>query len=199
MDQIDGENRVNDSSKALARVRRDATQLYSQREVEQALDRMAAAIAAGLAGDESPIMLAVMTGGMIPAVWLSTRLDVPHLLDYVHASRYTGTTHGGELNWLARPRLPLAGRSVLIVDDILDEGITLKGIVAYCRQQGAAEVRTAVLVQKLHDRCVEGVAADYVGLEVPDRYVFGCGMDYQENFRDLTGIYALAPAAEEQQ
>jgi len=199
MDKIDGDTIVSDSNKALARVRRDATLIYSQPEVEQALDRMAAAIVAGLADDDSPILLAVMTGGMVPAVWLSTRLGIPHQLDYVHASRYAGATQGGDLNWLAQPRLPLTGRSVLIVDDILDEGITLKGIVAYCRQQGATQVRTAVLVRKLHDRCVEGVAADYVGLEVPDRYVFGCGMDYQENFRDLTSIYALAPAVEAQQ
>ncbi|MGB5209816.1 MAG: hypoxanthine-guanine phosphoribosyltransferase [Gammaproteobacteria bacterium] len=192
-----------DSPAALARIRRDATLIHPRQQVEEALDRMASAITTEFAPDAAAgseegaplVLIAVMTGGMIPAVWLSTRLDFPHQLDYVHASRYAGGTRGGELNWLARPRLPLAGRRVLIVDDILDEGVTLKSIASYCRQAQAAQVSTAVLVQKIHGRCGEGIAADFVGLEVPDLYVFGCGMDYNEHFRDLTSIYALAPGS----
>jgi len=85
---------------------------------------------------------------------------------------------------------------VLIVDDILDEGVTLRAVADYCRDAGAREVRVAVLVQKLHDRNQVGVRPDFKGLDVPDRYVFGCGMDYREYFRNLTAIYAL-PVGEE--
>jgi len=179
------------------RVRREAEIIHEPIAVEQALEQMAAVITERMAASD-PILLAVMTGGMIPAVWLSGRLDFPHQLDYVHATRYAGGTRGGRLNWLARPRLPLLDRTVLIVDDILDEGITMMEIAAYCREQQAQRVVTAALVRKRHDRRVSGAEVDIVGLEVPDRYVFGCGMDYHEHFRELKGIFALAKTAEDQ-
>lgn len=181
----------------LDRVRREAEIIHEPIAIERALDQMATAISAQMATSD-PILLAVMTGGMIPAVWLSGRLNFLHQLDYVHATRYAGGTRGGQLNWLARPRLPLHGRTVLIVDDILDEGITMMEIAAYCREQAADRVVTAALVRKRHDRRAAGAEADIIGLEVPDRYVFGCGMDYHEHFRELKGIFALARAAEDQ-
>ncbi|MBP6797393.1 MAG: hypoxanthine-guanine phosphoribosyltransferase, partial [Luteimonas sp.] len=95
------------------------------------------------------------------------------------------------LAWLHRPATPMRGRRVLLADDILDEGHTLKAVKYWCEDQGATDVRIAVLATKLHDRCVEGICADYVGVEVPDRYVFGFGMDFHEQGRNLPGIYAL--------
>jgi len=151
---------------------------------------MAADISACL-GNKNPIVLAVMTGGLIPAVWLQSRFNFIHQLDYVHASRYVGETTGGRLEWLAGPRLNMQGRSVLVVDDILDEGLTLQSIIERCFREGACEVRSAVLVRKRHERCVAGLEADFVGLEVEDRYVFGCGMDYHEHFRHLPEIFAV--------
>jgi len=183
-------------TETLRRVRTESELIHSPEAVELALDRMAAAVTERLGGSDL-VLLAVMTGGMIPAVWLSTRLAFPHQLDYAHATRYVGSTRGGDLRWLARPRLPLAGRVVLVVDDILDEGITLREMATYCRDQGASEVLTAVLVRKQHDRAVGGVEADFVGLQVPDRYVFGCGMDFHEYFRELTSIYALPAEMED--
>ena len=90
-----------------------------------------------------------------------------------------------------KPAAELKGRHVLIIDDILDEGVTLREIVHYCSGLKAASVEVAALTRKVHDRCVEGVGAKYIGLDVPDRYVFGCGMDYQGYFRNLNAIYAL--------
>ena len=168
-----------------------AEQLRSAPEVEQALGRLAAAIRDEL-GDKDPLVLCVMNGAVIPAGLLLLRLDFPLRQDYIHATRYAGTTSGGEIRWLARPRLPLVDRSVLIVDDILDEGHTLRAIQAYCRNAGVRSLHTAVLTVKRHERRVPGVDADFVGLEVPDRYVFGMGMDYCEYLRELDGIYALA-------
>ena len=172
------------------RVRRAADEIHSPAMVEAALDRLATAVEDVLAG-RNPILLAVMNGGVVPAVRLQSRLRFLHQFDYVHATRYASGTRGGELRWLARPRIPLEGRAVLIVDDILDEGHTLKAIQAWCREQGVGSLHTAVLTIKRHDRRVGGVEADFVGLEVPDRYVFGMGMDYCEYLRELNGIYAL--------
>lgn len=160
--------------------------------VAAALDRMAAEISRDLAGRD-PLVLAVMIGGLMPTAWLLQRLAFPLQLDYVHASRYRGGTRGGaDIDWIARPRAELAGRAVLVVDDILDEGHTLAAILEDCRQHGASEVRSAVLVEKLHARRRPGFAADYTGLRIEDRYLFGGGMDYHEHHRQHPAIYALA-------
>ena len=174
----------------LRRIRETARLIHDAGAVCEALDRMAAEITECMA-KANPIVLAVMTGGLIPAVWLQGRFGFLHQLDYVHVSRYVGKTTGGEVVWLGGPRLDLQGRSVLVVDDILDEGLTLEAIIERCRKKGASEVKSAVLVRKRHKRCVEGLVADFVGLEVEDKYVFGCGMDYHEHFRHLNEVYAV--------
>lgn len=167
-----------------------AKMLYSEEQVNHALDRMGAEISAELAMRD-PIVICVMTGGLIPMGHLLTRLNFPLHIDYLHASRYRGTTSGGELHWTVRPSLSLAGRTLLVVDDILDEGLTLAAILDYLKEQGAAAVYSAVLVEKIHDRRTPGVSADFIGVEVEDRYVFGCGMDYHGYHRNLPGIYAV--------
>jgi len=167
----------------------EADCLFDRQQVEAALARMAEAISAQLAS-KNPLVLTVMSGALIPAGILLSHLDFPLHIDYIHASRYRGETSGGELHWRVSPRYPLAGRVVLIIDDILDEGLTLQAIIESCREQGAAEVYSAVLVKKLHERNV-GIEADFVGLEVEDRYVFGFGMDYKEYLRNAPGIFAV--------
>jgi len=159
--------------------------------VAAAYDRLATAVTARL-GERDPMVIGLMLGGMIPCAELARRLRFPFLLDYLHATRYRGATAGRELHWLVRPSRSLEGRSVLLVDDILDEGVTLAAMQEACARQGAREVLTAVLVQKRHGRTVSGGSAAFVGLEVPDRYVFGCGMDYKDWFRNLPEIRALA-------
>ncbi|MCW4151937.1 hypoxanthine-guanine phosphoribosyltransferase [Halomonas sp. 18H] len=164
--------------------------LISQPQVERALDRMAEALNRDL-GDRLPVFYCVMNGGLITTGHLLTRLGFPLEVDYLHATRYRGGTRGGELFWRVSPEVPMSGRHVVIVDDILDEGSTLAAILEYCRQAGAASISTAVLVDKQHDRkAVEGLKADYCGLEVADRYVFGFGMDYKGYWRNAPGIFA---------
>ncbi|GED22550.1 hypoxanthine-guanine phosphoribosyltransferase [Halomonas halmophila] len=164
--------------------------LISQSEVERALDRMADALNRDL-GDRLPVFYCVMNGGLITTGHLLTRLGFPLEVDYLHATRYRGGTRGGELFWRVSPEVPMAGRHVVIVDDILDEGSTLAAILDYCRQAGAESISTAVLVDKQHDRkAVAGLKADYCGLEVADRYVFGFGMDYKGYWRNAPGIFA---------
>ncbi|MBD3670397.1 MAG: hypoxanthine-guanine phosphoribosyltransferase [Gammaproteobacteria bacterium] len=164
--------------------------LYNTQQVEAALDAMAQAISRDL-HDRNPLILCVLTGAIIPMGHLLTRLDFPLEIDYIHATRYRGETAGGELHWLARPQTPMKDRVVLIVDDILDEGHTLAGLLEYCRDQQASEVYSAVLVEKHHDRRVAGLKSEYVGLDVDDNYVFGYGMDYKGYLRNAPGIYAV--------
>jgi hypoxanthine phosphoribosyltransferase len=175
-----------------AEVWRTADLLHDRAAVDAAFDRMAAAIRAALA-DRDPVVLVAMNGGLIPAGALLPRLDFPLRLDYLHATRYREQTQGGALDWKRRHETPIAGRDVLVIDDILDEGYTLAAIAAHCAAEGAVRVWTAVLVEKRHDRGV-GFRADFVGITVPDRYVFGYGMDYKGYLRNAAGIYAVADA-----
>lgn len=176
------------SEREIADVRARAERVHARADVEAALDRMAVQITADFATAD-PILLAVLVGGMYPAVELARRLAFPFRMDCVHATRYQGGLAGGTIAWRTEPRLELAGRHVVVVDDILDEGYTLHAVVEECRRRGAARVASAVLVRKRHARPVI-VHADYCGLEVDDRYVFGCGMDYKEYFRGLPEIWA---------
>lgn len=175
-------------------VLRNADMLYSAKEVDVAFDRLAAAITQRLDG-KNPLMMVVMNGGMIPAVNLLTRMDFPIQVGYLHASRYRGEIRGRDLQWLVPPSIAVKDRLVLVVDDIYDEGTTLAAIVEQLKADGASEVLTAVLINKIHDR-KESLEVDFVGLTVPDRYVFGCGMDYKEYLRNLPGIYAIPEEGE---
>jgi hypoxanthine phosphoribosyltransferase len=135
-----------------------------------------------------------MVGGLIPAGNLLPRLDFPLEVDYIHATRYGNEMQGGELNWIVRPDISLEDRTVLIVDDILDGGITLAAIVDYCKKQKAKEVYTAVLLDKHQGRVPGGTQhADFTGIMMEDGFVFGYGMDYQGYLRNAPGIYVAAP------
>ena len=153
------------------------------------LDQMAKEISADL-NERNPLLLCVVTGGIIPVGHLVTRLTFPLQLDYIHATRYRGDTSGGELHWVQEPSISLQGRNVLIVDDIFDEGITLLEIDKYCKEKGAASVRSAVLINKIHDRKAD-FNVDYIGLDIEDRYLFGFGMDYKNYLRNVNGIHAV--------
>ena len=175
----------------MTRVFAESDIVWSENDVTGALNRMAADIDAAL-GDRNPVVLCVMLGGLIPAARLLERFNFPLELDYLHATRYRGGTEGHDLNWKARPATALANREVLIIDDILDEGVTLRGVIDFCREEGARSVYSAVLVDKQHGRPKALDRADFTGLEVEDRYVFGCGMDYKGSFRNLRSIHAVA-------
>ncbi len=168
--------------------------VHDRSALEAAIDRMACEIRADYADGEVPLYVTVMHGGLPFASQLAFALGQRGLdlqFDYLHATRYRGQTSGSGLAWLHRPATPMRGRRVLLADDILDEGHTLLAVKHWCEDQGASDVRVAVLAQKVHDRCVDGICADYVGVQVPDAYVFGYGMDYHEQGRNLPAIYAL--------
>ena len=162
----------------------------SREEVRAAVERMAHDINAYY-GDRPIILLAVMTGAIIPAAWVAARLGMPLRMDFIHATRYQGDTHGGALDFRVPPRLNLKGEDVLVVDDIYDVGLTLELIERFCLARGARSVNSAVLVRKLHGREIAGVLPRFIGMDVPDKYVFGCGMDVYEHWRHLEEIRAL--------
>ncbi|MBS0510187.1 MAG: hypoxanthine-guanine phosphoribosyltransferase [Proteobacteria bacterium] len=159
--------------------------------VEAALDRMAGEITARLA-DTNPIVYTVMNGGLILAGRILPRLPFPLEVGYLHATRYGHALKGAILDWRVRPTLDLRERTVLVLDDILDEGHTLAAIIDYLKAEGAREVLSAVLVHKEHERkAYPGMRADFTGLDIADRFLFGCGMDYKGYWRNAPGIYAV--------
>jgi hypoxanthine phosphoribosyltransferase len=163
--------------------------IHSSEIIDAAISRLGDEISTVLQ-HENPIVLCVVSGGIVFTGQLLTRFDFPLQLDYVHASRYRNATVGMSLVWDVLPKLDLTNRTILLVDDILDQGITLKAIQNKCFELGAAKVFSAVLVEKRLTQA-KPITADFVGLEVPDRYVFGYGMDVYGWWRNLPAIYAL--------
>jgi hypoxanthine phosphoribosyltransferase len=168
-----------------------AREVFSADAVADAICRMGAEIAADLA-DSNPIVMPILIGGTFTALRLCEQFHFPYELDTVRVARY-GPRTAGEPHWYARPCLELAGRHVLLVDDVLDRGITLHAVEHELRRMQTAGVSTAVLVRKAVDRSIERPAVDYVGLDGPDRYLFGCGMDLDGRWRGLPAIYAVEP------
>lgn len=174
----------------IKQVQQSARLLHSVAEVENAIQVVADKINARLA-NTNPVILCVMNGGIVVTGQLITRLNFPLTLDAINVSRYGNQTSGSQLNWLQKPVSSLQGRTVLIVDDILDQGITLEAIYQYCQTQGASQIYSAVLVEKQLD-IIKPIQADFIGLSVADHYIYGYGMDYKGYLRNAAGIYACA-------
>lgn len=179
-------SRVNEAQTLLA----EADCLFDAAAVAAAYDAIAARLNSDYAGT-LPLILCVMNGGLYATAEITRRLTLPFELDYLHATRYRGATTGGGLLWKRQPDTVLEGRDVLVIDDILDEGHTLVAVRKALEEFKPKSLRVAVLAEKLHDRRAAQAHAEYVGLAVPDRYVFGCGMDVRELWRQLPGIYAV--------
>lgn len=165
--------------------------LHDEKAVNEAYDRLAEAITEKYLG-ANPLLLCVMIGGIAPTAEIAKRLRFGFELDYLHATRYRGATQGGGLIWKRQPDARrIEGRDVLVIDDILDEGHTLLAIRAAIAQFNPSSLRVCVLAEKRHERRAAGAHAEFIGLAVEDRYVFGCGMDYKEYWRQLPAIYAV--------
>ncbi len=169
---------------------RNAECLYTLTEIDAVLSDLAAQLNRDYA-DKNPLLLCVMNGAVITMGQLLPKLDFALQIDYIHASRYGDKTVGGELVWQARPQTEMAGRHVLLIEDIFDEGHTLIALREFCQQQGAISVACLALADKHHSRKT-GQPPEYIGLNVADRYVFGFGMDVQGFWRNAPGIFAMA-------
>ncbi|MGH8110347.1 MAG: hypoxanthine-guanine phosphoribosyltransferase [Rhodanobacteraceae bacterium] len=164
--------------------------IHGRKVLDAAIVRMGAEITAVLQGERA-VFITVMNGGMFFAAPLAFAIDVDLEFDYVHATRYRGGTVGKDIEWQRRPQAELHGRTVILADDILDEGYTLAALRDHCVAAGAKRVLTAVLCVKRHDRRVPGLEADFTGVVVPDRYVFGYGLDYFGQGRGMAAIWAV--------
>jgi hypoxanthine phosphoribosyltransferase len=162
--------------------------LCSEAEVDSAINKLALEITKALS-ESNPIVMSVMGGAVIFTGQLLPKLNFPLEFDYVQANRYHGIS-GQDLVWRVEPSDKIKGRVVLLLDDILDEGITLAEIKARCLAMGAEQVLVAVLSEKILDQD-KPIKADFVGLELPNRYVFGCGMDAYGWWRNLPCIRAI--------
>lgn len=174
----------------IERTRREADLLYSRDQIDAAVRAMAVEITSRL-GQSNPLLLVTMTGGLVPAALLLPHLDFPLQLDYVHVTRYGNEVSGGRIEWIRRPPATLKDRTVLLIDDLLDRGLTLAAAVDECRVMGARDVLTAVLVVKQVPARPGLARTDFHALVTPDRYLFGYGMDYRSWWRNGPGIFAV--------
>ncbi len=163
--------------------------LFSAAAVQEAIHGQAVRLRALLSA-RNPLVLVLMQGALYYAAWLTLALEMPLELDYIHASRYGDNRQGSQLRWIRRPPERIAGRSVLLIDDIFDEGATLRAAREACVSAGASDVVTAVLARKRRPGIV-GPLPDSIALEVPNRFVVGCGLDCGGRWRNLGSIYAL--------
>jgi len=163
--------------------------IASADQVQAAMRRVAAEIELRL-GTSYPLVLAVMGGAVVFAGQLLPMLKFPLDFDYIHASRYGQATRGAGIEWRVSPPTLAKGRSVLVVDDILDHGETMAAIRTRLLELGAQAVYCAVLVEKILDQ-KKPIHADFVGMKIPDRFVFGCGMDAKGYWRNLPEIRAV--------
>ncbi len=157
--------------------------------VAVAVQRVAGEIGKAL-GNTYPLVLSVMGGAVIFSGHLLPLLRFPLDFDYLHVTRYGDTTTGGALSWIVTPRSEIAGREVLVIDDILDEGITLAAVKQRLLEQGARTCHLAVFADKDIGRA-KPVSADFVGVRLPNRYVFGFGMDVRGAWRNLPSVHAV--------
>lgn len=168
----------------------DAAELICSADVvSAAVDRVAAEITAALS-ERYPVVLPVMGGAIVFAGQLLPKLRFPLDLDYIHATRYRSTTQGHDIDWKVLPKADIRGRVVLVLDDILDEGRTLEAVRLKLLEMGVTEFYSAVLAVKETGQ-PKPIHADFAGLSLPNRYVFGCGMDVHGQWRNLPEIYAL--------
>jgi len=167
----------------------DSDLVASAAEIQAAIDRIAAEIQKRLA-EAYPLVLAVMGGAVVFAGQILPKLRFPLDFDYIHASRYGAATRGAAVEWRVSPPPDIRGRSVLVLDDILDGGDTMAAIRARLLELGAREFHCAVLVETVLQR-EKPIAADFVGLRIADRFVFGCGMDAKGFWRNLPEIRAM--------
>ena len=171
------------------RLLQEAEMIFDAKQVQDAVAAMAREITARL-GEEFPVVLSVMGGAAVFTGQLLPQLTFPLEFGAIEVTRYNNDIQGREITWRLSPRDNVRGRTVLVVDDILDEGITLAAIHERLMRMGAREVLTAVFADKDLGK-VKPVKADFVGVTVPNRYVFGFGMDVYGWWRNLPAVYAL--------
>jgi hypoxanthine phosphoribosyltransferase len=182
---------ANLSLQQLQQVKENSDLIFSASQIKTAVEQMGLKLEAKIE-NKNAILICVMNGGIIMTSDLLRSIDCDVRVDYLQVARYRDKTVGGSLHWLKEPQLSLEDQTVVLVDDIYDEGYTMEELVSYCKRHGANEVITAVLLLKRKSTPQVGLKPDIFGLEVTDRYVYGYGMDYQGYLRNVPAIYAIS-------
>ena len=168
---------------------RKSSVIYSEIEIKKVIKNIADQVNQTIKTDELYV-LCVMNGALIFAGQLLPRLEKNIQYSYIHATRYAASLTGGPIHWLVKPPIDIEGKTVLILDDILDEGITLREIAATCLAMKAKAIYTAVLFDKEITK-EKSYFPNFIGLKVPNRFVFGYGLDCKGLGRNLPHLYAL--------
>lgn len=166
--------------------------VYSKEQVQHSIAQVAAHMNASLA-EKAPVFICVMNGALIFMGQLMTELTFPLQINYIHASRYHGEIEGKpQIDWIAKPAIALKNRTVVIVEDILDTGLTMQLIQDYCQEQNAREILTATLIDKQRPRQVNNLEhCDFTGLTTGDKFLYGYGLDYKGFLRNEPGIFEV--------
>ena len=173
------------------RIQSLSTLIYSKNDIDIAINSIAKKMNLELY-NQNPLFLCVMSGALIFTGNLLTKIEFYSEIDYIHVSRYRGEINAKDLHWFAEPSTSLKGRNIIILDDILDSGLTLTGIINYCAMKGAKSIYTAVLIDKNCNREVGGLkSADYFGLKSENKFLIGYGLDFKGYLRNLPDIYEV--------
>lgn len=168
-----------------------AEAIFTFDEVTHAIGELAQTINSTLTGSEPLLVLCLLNGGLVFTGQLLPHLTRPMELSYVHATRYHNNVAGAQLRWISPNHANIAGKTILLCDDIFDEGKTLHAVYQELLRQGAAKVHCAVMTTKDHPRKPSDFRPEFSAMTVPDRYVFGMGMDYSGLWRNAPGIFAV--------
>jgi len=174
----------------LQKIKASSDLIFSASQIKTAVENMGLELEARIR-NKNAILICVMNGGVTLTADLSRSMDCDVRFDYLQVARYRDKTVGGSLHWLKEPKLSLQNQTVVLIDDIYDEGYTMEELVSYCEKHEANEVITSVLLYKQKSSPQVGSKPDIYGLEVMDRYVYGYGMDYKGYLRNLPAIYAI--------
>ena len=171
---------------------RPTTPMISSARIARRVHRLGRQISDVYVDIDTPlVMVVILKGATVFAADLLRSLSIPAELEFVRASSYpTGTSSNGRLKLAHMVEGPLVGRHVLMVEDIIDSGVTVNAVAKRIRRLGAASVRLVALLDRPARRQVE-VKIDFTGFVIPDRFVIGYGLDYAGLYRELPHIYSL--------
>lgn len=165
--------------------------LFSEEAVSSRIRVMGQEIREFYRGREPLTLIALLNGALPFAADLMRRIDLPLWIDTLAVASYHGHESSGEQTFRSTLKLPVENRHILIADEVLDTGATLRRVTEDIKRRGALSVKTAVLIEKSIPRPPEFLHADWTGFVAPDRYLVGCGLDFNEMYRQLPFIAAL--------
>jgi hypoxanthine phosphoribosyltransferase len=164
--------------------------LISRDEIAKAVDRLAHEIRRDYQGKQ-PLLIGILKGSFVFMADLIRQLDLPLELDFVRLSSYGAARQSsGKVRVVQGVKTPVKGRNVLVIEDIVDTGITISFLLDYLKKKKPASLKLCVLTDKPSRRRVP-VSIDYLGFTVPNKFIVGYGLDFDEKFRNLPHIYTL--------